>query len=278
VRADRGDFERECGDAPGAPGQEIGREVTNPSLQEPQTSRARQALHSPARVSAPAASFTGRVAIYTAIFGGHDDLKAQPACPGADFVCFTDDDSLESAQWRVVACQPRYEHPRLSAKWFRTHPHVVLSDYRFTIWIDASFTLRSERFAAQVLGRLGESGFALPRHPHRDNLLDEADVSLGLEKYRGQPIREQVEHYRLQGFDPHFGLWMTGLLVRDNANARIRRLDEMWMEENLRWSYQDQISLPYLFWRLGVEPGEVSFTGTLPNNDLFTISHHRSEL
>ena len=42
--------------------------------------------------------------------------------------------------------------------------------------------------------------------------------------------------------------------MRDNENERIRRLNEMWMEENLRWTYQDQISLPYLFWRLGIAP------------------------
>jgi hypothetical protein len=158
------------------------------------------------------------------------------------------------------------------------HPHEVLSDYRHTIWIDGNFELRSTGFAERVLGHLDDSGFALPRHPHRDNLLDEAEVSLGLEKYQGVPMLEQIEHYRSEGFDPHHGLWMTGLLVRDNENEAIRRLNEMWMQENLAWTYQDQISLPYLFWKLGIEPATIPFTGNLPNNDLFRIHRHHSEL
>jgi hypothetical protein len=274
----RGDVQNERGDASGAPGQEVGREVADPSLQDAQTIRARAVLHGAGRVSATGAGSGERAAIYTAIFGGHDDLKPQPACPGVDFVCFTDDEELESSQWRVVPSEPRYEQPRLSAKWFRMHPHVVLPEYRFTIWIDGSFTVKRDGFADRVLGCLGESGFALPRHPVRDNLLDEAEVSLAMEKYHGQPIREQVEHYRAEGLDPHVGLWMTGLLVRDNANERTRRADEMWMEENLRWTLQDQISLPYVFWKLGVEPDEIPLTGNPGNNDLFVVGRHRSEL
>ena len=74
-------------------------------------------------------------------------------------------------------------------------------------------------------------------------------------------------------------MWCTGLLVRDNEDERIRRLDEMWMEENVRWSYQDQISLAYLFWRLGIEPGVIPLTGgPLQDNDLFSIERHRTEL
>ena len=69
---------------------------------------------------------------------------------------------------------------------------------------------------------------------------------------------------------------MTGLLVRDNENDLIRTMNEMWMEENLRWTYQDQISLPYVLWKLGITPAQIPFSGTLRNNNLFLIDFHRT--
>jgi Protein of unknown function (DUF616) len=217
-----------------------------------------------------------RTAIYTAIFGGHDDLHEQPACPGVDYFCFTDDPSLSAEPWQVVDDAPRYDHPRLSAKWFRMHPHEALSDYRHTIWIDGNFRLKSESFASEVLSYLDDRGFAIPMHPHRDNLIDEAVVSLEMDKYKDAPIIEQIEHYRSEGFDPGHGLWMTGLLARDNENDLIRTMNEMWMEENLRWTYQDQISLPYVLWKLDITPALIPFSGTLRNNNLFLIDFHRT--
>jgi hypothetical protein len=220
-----------------------------------------------------------RVAIYTAIFGGHDDLKPQPACPDVDFVCFTDDPTMRSNPWRVEVVPPRYQHPRMSATWFRTHPHVVLPEHRHTIWIDGSIVLRDASFAEEVLGYLKQGGIALMRHNKRDDLLDEADVSVKREKYDGQPIREQVAYYCAQGFPPGHGLWLGGVIARDSENQQIRQLNEMWMEENLRWTYQNQISLAYLLWRLGIEPGVIPLKGNrLRDNDLFRIEHHRTNL
>jgi len=219
-----------------------------------------------------------KIAIYTAIFGAHDELKPQPACPGVDYVCFTDDASLASGRWQVEAAPPRHEHPRLAAKWFRTHPHVALAGYRHTIWIDGSFRLKSDSFADDVLRHLGPSGFALLEHPRGTDLRREVNVSERLLKYDGQPVRRQLEHYLHEGLPVNHGLWATGLLVRDNENERIRQLDEMWMEENVRWTYQDQISLAYLFWRLGIDPDVIPLTGgTLQDNDLFRIERHRTD-
>ncbi len=49
-----------------------------------------------------------------------------------------------------------------------------------------------------------------------------------------------------------------------------------WWRENRRWTWQDQLSLPYLLWRLDLAPGEVPFA--LGDTDYLRMVAHASEL
>lgn len=116
---------------------------------------------------------------------------------------------------------------------------------------------------------------ALFAHPDRDNISDEAEVSAQMIKYDGRPVRRQVEYYKSRGY-PDNGLWAAGILARDNRNRRIRKLGRRWMGENVKWTYQDQISLPYLLWKLRIAPGTIPYN--LWDNPLFDLEPHASEL
>jgi hypothetical protein len=216
-----------------------------------------------------------RVAVYTAIYGGYDTLREQPEMPGVDFVCFTDDPALRSSQWRVVHAKARYDHPRMSAKWFRMHPHKVLPEHRRTVWVDGGVQMLGADFADVVLEAMSPDGLSMFRHPVRDTVTAEAEFCVPLEKYADQPMVEQVAHYRARGFPDESGLWATGVIGRDNLR-KIRRLGRLWMRENMRWTYQDQLSLPYLLWRLGIKPGTIP--GGLWDGTLIRMVAHTSNL
>lgn len=75
-----------------------------------------------------APSGQARVCIYTAIFGGYDELKPQPEQTiQCDFVCFTDNPATGPvAPWRVVQLEPMADNaPRLRAKLPKVLPHTV---------------------------------------------------------------------------------------------------------------------------------------------------------
>jgi hypothetical protein len=216
-----------------------------------------------------------RVAVYTAIYGGYDTLQEQPEMPGVDLVCFTDDPELRSPQWRVVHARPRHVDPRMSAKWFKMHPHRVLPRHRCTVWVDGSVQILGADFAEVVLEAMSPDGLALFRHPARSTAAAEAAFCVPLGKYAGQPLLEQVASYRARGFPDEAGLWAGGIIGRENAQ-KIRRLGRLWMRENIRWTYQDQLSLPYLLWRLGIEPGMIP--AGLRDGTLIRIARHTSDL
>jgi hypothetical protein len=102
------------------------------------------------------------------------------------------------------------------------------------------------------LAALGRDDAIFVRHPQRDDIYDEAALSIHMGKYAGMPLLEQVNAYRRAGHPEHWGLMHAGMLVRRN-NARMRAVNEAWWDEIVRWSVQDQLSLPPLLRTMPLE-------------------------
>lgn len=217
-----------------------------------------------------------KVAVYTAIVGGYDDLKPHPDDESVDWICFSDRDQPDLG-WQVRKIVPKPNiHPRMVAKRYKVLPHLVLPEYDITIWVDGSHLVRSPHFAREAVEQLGDSSWAQYRHPDRDCIYDELEISLTLQKYVGQSMREQVDNYRTEGHPAHWGLWAAGTLVR-RRNQRVADLCREWWSEIICWSYQDQLSLPVVFRRTGIRPVEFHHSQTLGNPWLSIIAHHSEE-
>ncbi len=238
-------------------------------------------------------SKTGKVCIYTAIYCGYDDLKEQPKQSiDCDFVCFSDLSLPETWGWRVIRQQGiRNLHPRLQAKYYKLMHHRLFVQrfhnflpfydniahiYTASIWIDASVKLHSSFFAEEMVASLARYGLALFIHPDRNCIYDEAAFCCDFPKYRGFPLQEQVDYYRRKGYPEKNGLMAAGIIVRKMGVKALSRIERQWWRENLRWSYQDQLSLPYVLWKLryGYDPINLN----LWDNHLFELIPHHSQL
>jgi hypothetical protein len=195
-----------------------------------------------------------KVAIYTSIFGRHATPAPTIAIPGVDWICFNDA-SVPCPGWerRGFKSPTRFAHPRMVAKWVKMNPKLLLPEYDVTLWLDGSFTVVRPDIIERLLPCLNPGGFAAFKHPDRNNIYDEATASFHMAKYAGEPIIEQCTHYRKQGLPENHGLWAGGALLRDNRSARIERMNLDWMNETILWSWQDQISLPYVLWKNTVQ-------------------------
>lgn len=194
------------------------------------------------------------VAIITAIFDGYDTLKPVLPQTGRDveWICVTDGKPLPDAVggWTMV-CEPRNSgHSNRAAKRPKLTPWEY-TDAPASIWVDASFRVISNRFAAEALAYADP--IAQFRHPWRDCLYVEADVSIPLPKYAGEPIGEQADAYRQAGHPEHWGLWAAGVIARQHTST-MRRLGAAWAREVDRWSFQDQISQPFALRETGLRP------------------------
>jgi hypothetical protein len=69
------------------------------------------------------------------------------------------------------------------------------------------------------------------------------------------PILEQVESYRAEGHPEHGGLFACGTLAWDALDEAAVHVGGAWLQECIRWTPQDQLSLPVVCRRAGITPG-----------------------
>ena len=235
-----------------------------------------------------------RAVIYTAIFDGYDTLN-QPAVQdeACDFICFTDMDlPRRVGAWRIVPIRrDRRAHPRLQAKHFKLMSHrvfprgrlawryAVLSrrpHFDLSVWVDGSVRIMSPSFVGDMRERLADGPWAMFIHPDRDCIYEEAQESSGMRKYRDLPIFPQVEAYR-STVPPRGGLHACTVIVRrEPVPRRVVEVHDAWWAENLKWTYQDQLSLPYVLRRDG-GPDPHPIRECLWNNPWFDILPHTSD-
>jgi hypothetical protein len=239
-----------------------------------------------------------RVCVYSAIYGGYDVLKSQPEQTiECDFVCFTDAAGpARVAGWHMIRVdRSRHMHPRMRAKFFKINSHKVFPKGRLAwrydplasflgrnqfydaiVWIDGSIQIKSAKFIEEFVAHIGPNGWTMFVHPDRDCIYNELIASLSLRKYQAQPVEAQVNAYRREGYPAGNGLMACTVIGRSSQDDRLARVNRAWWHENRIWSYQDQLSLPVVLWRLGLgyDPVHVN----LWNNEWFDWVPHTSVL
>lgn len=219
--------------------------------------------------------FRKRAFVYTEIFGDYDDLKpVKPQNIPVPFVCVTDNPNLNGEGWKIVVVNfPRKDlHMNLQAKWFKMFPWTIpgFEDYEISIHIDGATTITKDSFVEHAM-RLLDKDFVLFKHPDRNNIRDELKISMTFQKYHYENTAAQVQHYLNKGF-PGGPLYACTCLVRRHTE-NIKQLMQQWYLECMQWSYQDQLSLPYLLWKNKFEP--VTFKENLWRNEYINANGHQ---
>jgi len=203
------------------------------------------------------------VEVYSAIYGGYDDIKKQVV----DVKVFTEESGIALAEGL---------HPRMKAKMFKCNPHLFL-DCDYSIWVDGSATIHDPNFVERCLDYLGDNELMCFVHPEgRRCIYEEAQYCKDFLKYKDVDIQGQMDIYRKQGYPEQNGLWACGLIVRKHT-ARVKRFNELWWEHNLKYTYQDQLSFPVV--KDMVAPRFKTLWLNQHDNDLITfMTPHKSDL
>lgn len=213
------------------------------------------------------------IIVYTAIFGTSDELwTPQPlAVGGCRHVCFSDRPRRQVGVWRdesrmergtgrmmtpsiwEVQIMSSQGDDRTSARHYKVLPHKYLSEADVTIWVDGNLRMLTTPQKA-VSQWLGTAPLAAFQHPVRDCLYDEVKHCLVVPRAKiyAPELRRQAAAYAKAGMPKHWGLAETRCVIRANT-AKVSELGDLWWNEIQHRSPRDQVSLPYVCWKIGVK-------------------------
>ena len=197
-----------------------------------------------------------KIAVYTTIFGDYAPLRSVPKqSKEADYFCITDNSMTKAEGWNIICPGiPRADlHPRLRAKFFKMFPWECedLRRYEILIFINGSIEITSPDFVKYCIDNM-KSDILLFKHPERDCIYDEVKASVGLIKYQKENLQLQENVYR--SFHPKkYGLYACGIMVM-KITEKIKALMSAWWWENIKYTWQDQISFPVVCKLLEIVP------------------------
>lgn len=196
----------------------------------------------------------GNTVIVTAVTGNYDYLLEQKIIKGVDYIYFTDKNIAVPQPWMPVLLGDEHLDNRRRSKRPKLNPHSIplLTSYKYLIWIDGDMAITNEKFVLEIMSYMN-NGFVIS--PHFDNRhCAYGEATIRPPKYAKEPLDEQVAFYKSENFPEQYGLYECGVSARDMTNPAVKELGELWHQQNLTWSYQDQVSLPYCLWKTKFEP------------------------
>lgn len=184
--------------------------------------------------------------IYTCITGNYDSLLAQPQIEGYDYVCFTDS-VITNSTWEIREIPDCVKDltPVKQQRWVKLHPHELLKEYDYSIWVDANVSVLKDPSSL-----IDESySVQIPTHPARNCIYDEKAACLRIKKDKEEIMEPQMERYRAENYPKNNGLVQTNIMFRKHNEEECIRLMETWWAEIEKGSHRDQLSFNYALWK-----------------------------
>ncbi len=230
---------------------------------------------------------SGKV-IYTAIFGGYEGLLPQQERPGWDFVCFTDDDSLAVAPWRIAVIAPPVPgDPVRSSRFVKINPDLFLPDYAVSIFMDGNFLAigNPDRLVDTLLKDTPIACFdhAQNTQDPRDCIYKEHAALVQLAETRGirkddpDLMRRQMDVLRAEGYPNGNGLVYSGVLLRRHRESALIKAMRDWWEMVKNYSCRDQLSFDYALWKNRLHYAIIPGDSRRGNGYFYMLGKHRKD-
>lgn len=217
--------------------------------------------------------------IYTSLTGGYDNL-IQLSCVSAefDYICFTDAVANETRNgiWTLRPIPKVVDDKQRLSRFPKMHPHVLLPEYEYSIYIDASVDIINDDLYAIIKDKI-DQGVILSgvQHPYRDCAYDEFFEVYKLRLERNLTVlKKEYRILRDAGFPSHFGLYEAGMILRRHNDIRIvSQCEQWWLLYNL-YAKRDQLCYTYTIWKINIMMDFLPNVGLTSSNSFCRIVSH----
>lgn len=192
--------------------------------------------------------------VYTCITGDYDVLRDPVDYdPNLNYICFTNNRNMHSNTWNIQYISDHGLDNIHLARYVKLFPHVFLKEYDTSIWVDGKYQIKADLKEYVAEYEKTKSMLCFP-HPQRDCIYDEAIACKLVKKGIPEDIDRQIDEYRKMKYPAENGLYETGCIVRNHQDEMVRTIMNDWWREITKYSYRDQISLPYILWKYDYLP------------------------
>ena len=187
-------------------------------------------------------------AIYSVITGGYDMIPVAPIFKGWDSIMFTDYPIEDETNGWIIRQLQVNLNPLVQSRDIKIRSHIHLPEYDLVCYVDGNQKILIEPPNEPVWYT----------HARRQNIFQEAEQIIKNGRFPRDIIDAQIEYYKSKGYED-CGLYLNGFSVRNNKNADINHLHDVWFEETCRFAPRDQLSLPFAIWNTGIEPENIVY-------------------
>lgn len=211
--------------------------------------------------------------VYGATTGGCDGIW-HPGWTHPDFAYYRFSDEAAAESYGLLELRRleyRASNPRRSARWVKTHPHLLFPKSQWAVWTDGNVvSLDSWETEFDEFVSSGKP-IGLIRHPLRHSTEAEASECILRSKDSAETISM---HFARCGPDPQVGLFETNLVMFNLSHQALRPLLATWWSLMQAGSQRDQISLPYALSRHGIDPHILLGGASLRSDARFALLPH----
>lgn len=205
-----------------------------------------------------------KIAIYSCIIGRYDKIN-EPVYPEkeVDYFMFTDLEIPKDSIWKKIDVTnfPQYKEmsPFQMNRLIKFLPELFLPGYDYSIYIDGN--IEPVASLTGFIVNMGGYSFGVHYHSSRDCIYEEKVAIEYYKKADMEIVSTQLNLYEKDGFPHHYGLFENSVLIRDHHDRDVSELMKLWWNEYLKYPTRDQLSLPYLIWKVNFPNDRIFILG-----------------
>lgn len=216
--------------------------------------------------------------VFTCIAGGYDELPPVRAPePGVRYVCFSDGSVAPADGWEMRPLPRDFASAALANRYVKMHPHVLFPEFALSVYVDGNMAF-GPGVKALADRALADHDMAAYGHPFRDCVYEESVECAAVGHDWIWNYERHVNRYRREGMPAKLGMFECNILLRRHNAPAVVALMEAWWLEYTRGAKRDQLSFPYVLWRLPVRLNNLGQSGIRSGIGMFRLhANHRSD-
>ena len=221
-----------------------------------------------------------KIVIYTSVFGKYDFINEPIVKPNnCDYIVITDQIVSDTSVWKKRNFDdliPNFNKLTNVEKnrYCKMFPHVLFSEYKYSIYIDGNIKVITD--LTEFVNVSMENGIQFHKHKARDCVYQELVACKVLKKAKKEELKRFEVWLNKEEFPRNYGMAECNVIVRDHSNKVMQKIMTEWWclfkNGNVK---RDQLVLPYVLWKNGIDVCSVTQLGeNVENNPAIRVVSH----